>query len=197
MSLDDIDYCPASLTGDQPPSEAEVQVCATVNIGGTMPPMEDAGRSHCLNPDACTAAKPTTHCRRCNRVAQNKTAEMRAISSATAKRLSNFRSPEARAAAHNDPVINARRAERMRLRHSMLTFQQRSEKMRAIWAERMAWCPDRFRALYQQLVHTRHFKMAEARRIIEGEIQAEARREIAAVTAKMRAKYEREKREAY
>lgn len=77
------------------------------------------------------------------------------------------------------------------------TPEVRAKAGRAISAARLAHIPTHLRAAYRELMRTRLCKAEEAERIVRESAEQEAKREIAKVNAKMRAKYEREQREAY
>lgn len=62
---------------------------------------------------------------------------------------------------------------------------------------KLGWCPAELRPLYDQLIRSKRFPAAEARRIIEGELVERARRDIASRNIAQRLRRARERREAY
>jgi hypothetical protein len=182
--------------------------------------MSDFQRSHCLNRDACAAATPVTHCRRCSIL------RVKADPALDAKRRAGvdalFADPayvaEHRvrlqanvAKASQDPAfIERRRAHGRRQYAECLSRPEvqakahgpeaRKRAGRATSETRLAWCPTELRAEYRRLIRSKLIPAAEARRIIEAEIAGtveQGRRELASNILNLRLKREREKREAY
>lgn len=177
-------------------------------------------RPHCQNPDTCTAAKPTTHCRRCSIMRH------RGDPVIEAKRVTNLR------ARYDDPAYVE--AHRERLRVAIATARKRPEFMawlrehgrrqyrdvlsrpdvvakhqdpavrkeagRRASNTRLAWCPPELRDEYRFLIKTHHMPAVEARALIEEMIPgtaAHARRTVANEQFKGRLKDERQKAQAY
>jgi hypothetical protein len=177
---------------------------------------------HCQNPDACTAAKPTTHCRRCviMSVSKSPEAEARRIAGIRAKHADpEFRAAHAKrlaesvAKASKDPAFIERRREHGRRQYENCLSRSdvrarnaapevRKAASRKTSAKRLAWCPEDLREHYLYLLYTQHIRAAEARVMIEEMIEARspeaaARREVARITAELVAKEARRKAQAY
>lgn len=178
-------------------------------------------RAHCQNRDACAAAKPTTHCRKCSMARIHGDPEMQV------RRLIGIR------ALYDDPDYLAEHAERARQvnrrpdiiakrvehgKHIYATVlsrpdvvakarspEARAKAGRKTSETRLSWCPPEKRAEYLRLVKWKHIPAAEARRMIEADMgivpvetpEQEARRIIDRVNREMRAKQAREKAQAY
>lgn len=177
-------------------------------------------RPHCKNPDACTAAKPTTHCRRCSimRVQADPALEEKRRAAIAAL----FQDPDyvdahrarlrkSMEAAQADPALVERRREhgrrqyrehlsRPEVRAKAHCPDARKRAARKTSETRLAWCPPERRDEYRHLITSKLIPAAEARRIIEAEIAGTAehgKREVASNALKMQLKHERQKREAY
>lgn len=159
--------------------------------------------------------RKTTLCRRCACRANGKNPEM-AKRKGEALRQYYADRPDRREAlgrrrsayieAHrSDPAFEAQMAKFAEVgTHNIRTFlrsgeaRERSTKTRR---ERlMGWCPPEYRDEYQRLRKVVCLRAPEARRIIEQQIEHDAKaggREVARIRARMLAKHEREKRDAY
>lgn len=177
-------------------------------------------RPHCQNPHACTAAKPTTHCRRCSIMRVQSDPDMEARRRAGIATLfsdpSYVEEHRARlrktiAAKLTDPAFVERKREHGRrqyrdclnrpdVRAKAHSPEARQKAGRATHETRMAWCPPELRADYRRLIRSKLIPAAEARKIIEAEIAGTAehgKREVASNSLRMQLRHERQKREAY
>lgn len=179
-------------------------------------------RQHCQNPDACTAAKPTTHCRRCiiMSVSKNPEAEARRIAGIQAKHAEpEFRAAQTKriadavAKASKDPAFKERRREhgrrqyenylsRPEVRARNASPEVRKAAGRKTSAKRLAWCPEDLRDHYLYLLNSQALRAAEARAMIEELIEARSpeaagRREVARITAELASAEARRKAQAY
>jgi len=176
-------------------------------------------RPHCQNLDACKARSATTHCRRCAAGALMADPAIRARHQQGID--AKFADPVKRNAHVAVATGNIRRfldrpgsREYLRERANEIrplsqtpqAIERRVSGMREAAEKRtrtlLPWCPAEWIEEYRHLTRVKHLKPAEARAIIEAEIerlspQAEARRIIDEVNAKMRAKAAREKAQAY
>ncbi len=141
-------------------------------------------RPHCLSPEACKAAKPTTHCRSCS------AARLRDDPEVKARRTASLR------AALSDPAIAAKRVEHLRayakrrksdpaaieiLRENGRRWgpvnialtrgpESRAKAGRTHSDRALAWCPPAFRALYREL-RNKAGCAATARAVVEAEMK--------------------------
>jgi len=175
-------------------------------------------RPHCLSPDACAAAKPTTHCRSCLARRINADPELRrrraeGIARHQArpgvKAAYRERMAEVSAAMWADPAyVERRRAHGKRQAATVLARPDvidagRAPDVRArATATReetlLGWCPPEWRDHYRYLNRTKRIPAAEARKMIEAEIPGtaeHARREIASYDLSQRLRAERERAE--
>lgn len=175
-------------------------------------------RPHCQNPDACTAKKPTTHCRRCSvlRIAKDPEMEQRRL--ARVREL--YTDPEYRAAhcerlreVNQRPEIREARKEHGRhiyatvlsrpdVRAKTMSPEARSKAGRTISERALAWCPPEKRAEYMRLLKWKHIPAAEARKMIEAELgiftpEEEGRRIVDRITIEMHMREARRKAQAY
>lgn len=176
-------------------------------------------RPHCQSVDACAAKSATTHCKRCAAAALMRDPAIRARHKASIE--AKFADPDKRAAHIEVATHNIRqfldrpgtieflreRAEVIRpLSRLPEAVARRESRMKAAAEKRtrklLPWCPPDRLEQYRHLTRVKHLKPAEARAIIEDEIQraspeAEARRIIARITAEMEAKEARRRADAY
>ncbi len=176
-------------------------------------------RPNCRNPDACPAAKPTSHCRPCSAAALMRNPEVRKKHQAAI--AAKFADPVKRAA-HNE-VARRNIAPWQSAPGTIDYLRQRADEIRPLaWtpeavakniaarpraaAKRtqtmLSWCPPDKIEQYRFLTRSKHLLAEEARAIIEAEVarespEAEARRTIARITHEMHAKQAREKAQAY
>lgn len=177
-------------------------------------------RAFCLNPDSCTAAKPTTHCRRCTaiRMTSDPTTNQKRIAAMRARyEEPAFRAERVALIARNAAPSRADPGYRDKMReHGLRQFRDvltrpdvvakiqapeaRAKRGAAITATRLAWCPAELRDQYRDLVRCKGLTAAEARAAIEDIIDAPqraARRAISDFDHRQRARAAREAREAY
>ncbi len=179
----------------------------------------DTLRPHCQNRDACAAKTPSTHCRRCAAAAlmANPAIRARHQKGIDAK----FADPAKREAHNAVATANIRRfldrpgsrdylrarADEIRpLSRTPEAVERRVSRIRESAERRtqtlLPWCPPEWLDEYRRLTRVKHLKPAEARAIIEAEIEhrspvAEGRRIVARIQAEMARKAARERREAY
>jgi hypothetical protein len=112
--------------------------------------------------------------------------------------LRNWADPEKRA---HMSRISARRVHETVLspkcQAAAQTPESKARRIKAQIRTKYAWCPEDRYPEYRRLVDVKGIKPREARRMIEADIKASARREIERVNADMRAKADRQKRDAY
>ena len=182
--------------------------------------IESTMRPYCQNRDACAAAKPTTHCRRCSimRVASDPELEARRVEKLRVlyrdpayldEHRARLRASIARA--RQDPAFmeslrrNGRRLHRDFLSRPDVVARNRSPEVRKAAGaktseKRLGWCPPELRAEYRYLVRSKLIPAAEARKIIEAEIAGTSehgKRIVASNDLNMRLKDERQKAQAY
>jgi hypothetical protein len=165
-------------------------------------------RPHCLKVEACEAKGPG-HCRRCAATEQNKCPDRRAKTSAAM--LARYQDPTYRAehrrrtlagvAAESEDVREARRRNGREVGSKNIEATRPPEvRARAglsISATKMAGVPVPQRDEYRRLVRGGYASAAEAKRILAEEAAARARRDVAEVLQKQRARAAREKAQAY
>lgn len=184
-------------------------------------------RPHCQHPDACPAARPDSHCRRCSAIRMSADPAIREKQRA---KLAEF---------HADPATKAMLAERVNasMRKSLATPEGREKrrqhglrqyrehlsqpdvvarntapetraragaKASAKW---LAWCPADRRAEYRNLIRSKRYSAAEARAVIEATIPGspvwlerqrhDARRAIEDITRGMRERAAKQRAQAY
>ncbi|WP_165799482.1 hypothetical protein [Sphingomonas oleivorans] len=151
-----------------------------MNGANSAPASMDVGaagnlRPNCMKKDACDSRGPG-RCRRCAHIETMKRPEVRAKISASQK---------ARLA---DPLVRARHAETARANlapHRASSGRKRTLRM-------IGHIPEAYRDEYRRLVNTKKLTSAEARAVIEAEMQAEGKREVARNAAAMREKHQRD-----
>lgn len=173
-------------------------------------------RPHCLAPDACTAAKPTSHCRRC--VAKHISSDPAIAERRREGARRKAQEPEYRAKLVERAIANGAKVREQRGREWLVNT---ARKMREIanQPEHIAtrrskdkqageartntvlwWCPPEYRDRYRHLVNTKKLKGVDARAIIEAQMAHDAnapRREVDRFAAAMREKHERDLRNRY
>ena len=141
-------------------------------------------RANCQNPDACTAAKPTTHCRRCAAIAINACpiiAERRKQAIRAKYDDPDFRERHAAAARKNIAIVHQRK-EWMREQGKRLHQHSRAPealaKRKALYVQSgqrrtatlLPWCPPAYLDLHRFFVKVKGFTAAESRQMVEAQI---------------------------
>ncbi|MFC0305171.1 hypothetical protein [Rhizorhabdus histidinilytica] len=179
----------------------------------------DTPRPHCLNRDACTAAKPTSHCRRCNAIAVNASPDHRAKCSAAmreryqdaafkAEHTEKVRHAIKRAAKDPEWLARKREVGRRYGAPNLLSGHTTESRRKAgprISATKLSHIPEHLRDEYRKLSRTKGLTKAERIEVINGIIdierraspEAEGRRIVERITREMEAKERRRKAQAY
>ena len=151
-------------------------------------------RLHCLHPDACTAAKPTTHCRSC--ALANLNSDPAIAAKRNAAILARAADPVKRAVMVKTVAANNARARaekpefdawiRERGRHLRLTVLGTPEVKAKLHASRerrgkartetiMGWCPPAYRDMYRRLTRSHKSNAEIARAAVLAKIEADNR----------------------
>lgn len=156
-------------------------------------------RPHCKVPDACKAAKPTTHCRSCTAIRlredpeiaeRRKNALKKVLSDPINKQRRIERLRAVMQERHQDPEFMEMRREQGRrlqqelrqrpdLRARSLTPEARAKAAKASVAKKLAWCPIEYRDAYMKLLRSGRVPAAQARQMILDLIEADQRRYFA------------------
>lgn len=153
-------------------------------------------RPFCQNVDACSARKPTTHCRSCAAFRLNADPEFAEKRREAIRK--KFEDPayleehRVRTRATNarimaDPEQRAKRVEGGRRSYQEVlcrpdvrarTYSPEANAKRNMTCAntKLAWCPVEYRDEYKRLIRTHLIKAADARRMIEEQIAADLRR---------------------
>jgi hypothetical protein len=174
-------------------------------------------RWHCRAPDACKAAKPTSHCRSCAGAAvwakpgarERQAAGLRAFFDDPERSAKHRASSAATFKDFRDrPGTLEWLRERMKEVHAISQGPEAQAKLRASAAERgrkrtatvLADIPPRYRDDYRRLVRDKGYTAAEGRAAIaelEAADRARARRAITDITNRQHARADREREQAY
>lgn len=154
-------------------------------------------RPDCMRPDACTAAKPTSHCRSCVMMKINRNPEMQARKSARLREYLADPAVRARRSADGkarfailmqDPDFAARRSEvgrkyGPRNLESTRSPASREKAGRAISDRKMAHIPPAYRDAYHFLTKSKGLTKAEATAAILADVERDRTAAEAAATA--------------